>query len=314
MKILIVGAGTIAKEYVKALLAQQITPIVIGRGEAKVTQLKKEYPHVEAYPGGLENWLGQNQPPKYAIVATPIDYLAKATQTLINAGCQNLLVEKPLTYSALEAQELSQLAKEKDARVHIAFNRRSYRSVKEARKLIEKDGGVCSFHFDFTEAIFRIDETKFNTESQRHWGIANSSHVIDTAFYLGGKPNWIEAHQYGKAINWHPAGSIFTGIGETTEGVPFTYHANWGCPGRWSIEIMTPKRKLLFSPMEKLHQQLKDSFKIELVELNYSLDTDYKPGFYLQLKEFMDKPGYKCLMNADELVDELRQLNEIFGY
>lgn len=312
MKILVAGSGVIAKEYVKALLGQQLQPIVVGRGEANVSKLQEEFPQVEAHSGGLENWLAGNKPPQHAIVALPIDNLADATELLLKAGVSSILAEKPLTYSTEEVRKLTDLASRRNARVFVAFNRRNYVSVREAQKLIESDGGVSSFHFDFTEAIFRIDETKFSAESQKHWGIANSSHVIDTAFYLGGKPAWLEARQYSKAIEWHPAGSIFTGMGETENGVPFTYHANWGCPGKWNIEIMTPERKLLFSPMERLHQQVKGGFKVELVDMDYSKDTDFKPGFWQQVKSWIQEG--EELMGLDELAEELKLNRQIFNY
>ena len=41
---------------------------------------------------------------------------------------------------------------------------------------------------------------KYDSETNFYWGIANSSHVIDTAFYLGGKPKWINCEQQGKEI------------------------------------------------------------------------------------------------------------------
>lgn len=312
MNVLVAGSGVIAREYLKVLLAKQLQPIVVGRGEANILKVQRDFPQVEAKSGGLQNWLLTNNPPQHAIVALPIENLVDATEALLESGVKSILVEKPFTYSLAEAQKMCDLADRKNAKVLVAFNRRNYVSVIEARKLIEKDGGVSSFHFDFSEAIFRIDETKFSTDSQMHWGIANSSHVIDTAFYLGGKPAWMEARQYGKSVAWHPAGSIFTGIGETTGGLPFSYHANWGCPGKWNIEIMTPKRKLLFSPMERLHQQAKGGFKVDLLDLDYSPDINYKPGFYKQVSNWLNES--ELLMSLKDFEDELVVYKKIFNY
>lgn len=313
MQILIVGAGKIARHYVDVLETLGHRALVIGRGREKLDELKAQYPGAETHSGGLENWLEKNQPPRYAIIATPIDHLAAATKALLQAGCKNILVEKPLTYRTEEANALAGLAREKEARVHIAFNRRSYVAVQKAKELIEVDGGVSSFHFDFTEASFRIDPANYSEETNLLWGIANSSHVIDTAFFLGGKSAWMECRQYGNAIDWHPAGSIFTGMGETETGVPFTYHANWGCPGKWNIEIMTPNRKLMFSPMERLHQQLKGGFKVELVELDYDRDIDFKPGFYHQVEGFVND-DLGSLMQVDEIIEKIDSINNILNY
>jgi predicted dehydrogenase len=311
VKVLIVGAGIIAEEYIKVLLAQDKTPVVITRGEEKARKIKRIYPEIEVKSGGLENVIIDFDLPRYAIIATPVENLASCTKLLIKAGCENILVEKPLTYFEQEADEIKQLSKLQRANVFIAFNRRSYQSVIKAKELIHSDGGVFSFHFDFTEAIFRIDPINYDSLTTKYWGIANSSHIIDTAFYLGGKPTWIECKQYGNKVGWHPAGSIFTGMGETEDSIPFTYHANWGAPGRWNIEIMTANRKLMFSPMERLKQQYKNSFVIEEVDTDYHLDNDFKPGFYRQVSSFLNNEE---LFSINDLGNEISILNKIFNY
>lgn len=311
IKVLIVGAGIIAQEYVKVSIAQNFTPVVITRGQLKAKQLHDLYPHVKVETGGLENFLYNNECPLYAIVAAPVEYLATATKLLINNGCKHVLVEKPLTLNIDEASEILRLSKDNNCEVVIAFNRRSYQSVIHAKKLIQNDGGISSIHFDFTEAIFRIDPGNYTEDVTKFWGIANSSHVIDTAFYLAGKPKWIECRQYGNSVAWHQAGSIFTGFGETEYNVPFTYHSNWGAPGRWNIEVMTPKRKLMFSPMERLKQQVENSFFIEEVETDYDLDIKFKPGFYWQVQQFFMGKGTFAL---SELESEMAILNRIFNY
>lgn len=312
LEVLIVGAGPIASEYVKVVHDLGHFPIVIGRGQSNVDKVKQMYPNSSVHAGGLTNWLVVNKPPEIAIVATTIDQLADSSKELIQAGVRRILVEKPLTYSFDEANSLKEIAAKADAKIYIAFNRRSYASVLKAKQLIREDGGVSSFRFDFTEAIFRIDPNNYSQLTTNLWGIANSSHVIDTAFYLGGKPKNIECKHYGNAIDWHTSGSIFTGIGETVEGVPFSYHSDWGCPGKWNIEIMTPKRKLMLSPMEQLHQQLAGGFKVELVDLDYQVDILYKPGFYRQTKDIIE--GNDAGMSLSLLGDELILLNKIFNY
>lgn len=316
MEVAVVGAGSIARAYVKVLEKLGVDTIVIGRGQFNVDTMGQEFPSIKAVSGGLDKWLENNQAPKYAIVATPIDNLATNTMRLLENGCKYILAEKPLTYSENESREIAARAKKNEAKVFVAFNRRNYTSVLKGNEIIESDGGVKSFHFDFTEAIFRIDETKFSEESQKFWGIANSSHVIDTAFYLCGFPKSMESRVYGNAVKWHPSGSIYTGLGETMEEVPFTYHANWGCPGKWNLEIMTEKRRLFYSPMERLHEQPLNSFKKEFVELDYSLDIEFKPGFYRQVQELLSAESREAinLFNLEDLEGELAMHNQIFSY
>lgn len=310
MRVLVVGAGLIAGEYVKVLQALGHNPLVVGRGEEKLSVLRNQYPGVEAAGGGLDQWLQQNEAPSHAIVATPVETLAECVRLLLNAGTGAILVEKPLTFSHAEAARLASLAKEKGAAVQVAYNRRSYASVTRAKELIAADGGVTSFHFNFTEALFRIDPARYHYDTLSHWGLANSSHVIDTAFYLCGFPESINCSANGQGISWHPSGTVFTGSGMAGKS-PFSYHADWGAPGRWNIEIMTPHRKLMFSPMERLKQQPENSFAVEEVDAGYQADTDFKPGFFRQTQRFLEGED---IFPLPDLQAEIILLNKIFNY
>lgn len=314
--ILIVGAGLIAREYINVVNALGYRPIVIGRSKEKVDKLSKANPNIVVYSGGIEKWLQNNIPPEKSIVATQVEYLADVTKMLLKNNVSNVLVEKPLAYKINEIQEIIDLSNAIGGKVFVGYNRRTYQSVQAALQLIQKDGGVSSFHFDFTEAVFRINPENYSRLSNTYWGIANSTHVIDTVFYLCGQPKWIEAKRYGQAVHWHPAGSIFLGIGETINSIPFSYHANWGSPGRWKIEIMTPYRKLFFSPMEKLFMQEASSLSKKLVELDYAIDSEFKPGFYHQVKNWLENDLDVFTSNIDlqNHIQQLKFVNQIFGY
>ena len=68
----------------------------------------------------------------------------------------------------------------------------------------------------------------------------------------------------------------------------FSYHANWEAPGRWSVEILTPKHRLYFKPMETLQIQEIGSVAVNPVQIDDTLDKEFKPGLYLQVKSFLD--------------------------
>lgn len=311
-KILLIGAGNIGRVYLKILFDLGRDFTVVVRNESKASILRNEYPNVDIRSGGVQS-INTITDYTHAIISTQIEYLAEIAMYLIKKGIKYLLVEKPLTYKVELIDDIIKIASSNDSLVYVAFNRRNYRSVEKAKEIINKDGGLSSVKFDFTEAIFRIDETKFSAESKFFWGIANSSHVIDTVFYLTGYPNDLTIHQSGNGVEWHSSGSIFMGMGTTDKGVPFSYHADWGCPGRWSIEIQTPKRKLIFSPMEILKEQKAGTFAINEVEIDYKFDLNYKPGFFHQTKAFLGNRGEK-LMEISELRKALPHYYKIFGY
>jgi len=181
---------------------------------------------------------------------------------------------------------LIEVVNETNSTLLLAYNRRFYSSVLKAQEIILEDGGVKSFNFEFTEWSHSI-KTLVKTKAElQTWFLGNSSHVIDTAFYLGGKPKNICCFVSG-SLDWHPKSSNFVGAGETQYGALFNYQANWAAPGRWVIEIITEKHRLLFKPLEKLQIQNIGSVLTDPVVLDDMLDTRYKPGLYLQTKNFI---------------------------
>lgn len=314
MKILIVGAGSIAREYLKVCLAQGHDPVVVGYGEVNVDLARDINPSCEFHIGGLENYLKKHERnlPDTAIVSTPIETLYGHVRLLLNLGCSRILVEKPLVFTEQEANELAILAKQNNSNVFIAFNRRFYSSVRKAMSIIESDGGLSSMFFDFTEAIHRISKQKYDHRTLRNFGIANSSHVLDTAFFLAGMPRNMYASAEG-SLPWHPDGSVFTGNGVTVKNVMFSYHANWSSAGRWSIQLMTPRRKLILCPMEKLQMQELGSFEISYVDIHDNLDIEFKPGFYRQVEAFLNDDK-SSLLDINHLGILIRQMRIVFNY
>ncbi len=122
---------------------------------------------------------------------------------------------------------------------------------------------------------------------KEQWLLHNSTHVMDLAFYLGGRPKEISCYTAG-SLNWHPSGSIYSGAGITENGALFSYQANWESPGRWGVEVLTKKHRLILRPLERLHIQNIGSVAVEEVSLEDELDKKFKPGLYLQVQAFVE--------------------------
>ena len=226
---------------------------------------------------------------------------------------KNILVEKPAGVNSVEINQLAKETKNKNARVFVAYNRRFYSSTIKAKKIIKNDGGVSSFHFDFTEWLHLVEETKVSIKVKNYWFIANSSHVVDLAFYLCGKPDKISYYTAG-SLDWHPAASVFAGAGITKNNVLFTYNANWGAPGRWGVEIMTNKHRLILRPLEKLQIQKHGSIHIDSVnDINYSLDEDYKPGLFLQTSNLLNL-NYENMIDIQQFNSMMKVYNKMTNY
>ncbi len=291
-KVLLVGTGYMAREYLKVLVSLENEVVIVGRNKEKIQALQKDYSQFKYFSGGLDKFLEHNlELPQFAINATSINQLKITSLQLLEAGIKYLLLEKPGDITLSGLNEINQKAKSCSAKVLIAYNRRHYSSISTLIQQIEIDGGITSAHFEFTEWVHTIDPVIYDTHSLQKWIISNSSHVIDTVFYLIGIPKELHATVRGKnVIDWHPSGSIFTGEGLSVKDIPFTYHSNWEGPGRWAIEISTRKRRFYLKPMEKLQQQLKGSVQVIDIKIDDRLDKEYKAGLFLQTK---------CFLNAD---------------
>ena len=279
-----------AREYLVVLKAMKKDVIVVGRGKENIELLKSEFPEFAFMDGGLKKYLDETKEiHEYAINATSANQLSSTTKMLLNFGVKSILLEKPGDLFLKGLMEIESLSFQKLANVYIAFNRRFYSSIQALKKEVINDGGILSAHFEFTEWAHTIDHNKFDHEVLHKWIVSNSAHVIDTIFYLIGKPNSMHNMISGEGLlPWHSSGSIFIGMGKSVNNIPFSYHSNWNSAGRWAIEVSTAKRRFYLKPMEKLFAQKLGTVSLDEIEVDDALDTNYKPGLYSQVQKFLD--------------------------
>ena len=308
----LIGTGPMSIEYCKVLKARKIDFQVIGRGQKSA---KSFYDITEINPsvGGVENFLSKN-PIKcsHAIVSVGVEELSSVTCKLIDYGIENILVEKPAGLNITQINTILEKALENQSKVFVAYNRRFYSSVIKAKEIICNDGGLLSFNFEFTEWSHEIEKLKKKKGIKESWFLGNSTHVVDLSFYLGGSPKKISTYSSG-SLKWHPSSSIFSGSGISSKNALFTYNANWQSPGRWSVEFLTKKHRLILKPLEKLQIQEIGSIEIENFEnIDYSMDESYKAGLYYMIKSFLGSTENLCTIK--EHSDNCKYYNMIANY
>lgn len=302
----IIGAGAIAREYAKVLKALGREYICIGRGEDTAKEFE-EKTGVKALTGGLDKFLpSKPELPEAAIVAVNEKWHVETNIALMRYGVKRILCEKPGFFAPQELDAAEDVRKECNAEVYLAYNRRFFASTLAAEKIIEDDGGLLSFNFEFTEWAHLFDNMNVPREDLAYIFFANSTHVVDLAFFLGGEP--VEMSCYGKDSNaWHKPIN-FSGAGVSGKGALFSYNANWNAPGRWAVELLTAKHRIYLKPMEQLQLQDKGSVKVYPVEIDDHLDKEYKPGFYLETKAFLEGDVARlCSMES-----QLRHVKDIY--
>lgn len=285
----LIGTGLMGIEYAKVLKALNVDFKAIGRSKKSVVEFEEKTGH-HAILGGLTLYL-KNKPPKpeAVIVAVGIEALTNVCLELLEYGVKTILQEKPGVGWITEITDLVKVSQDCKAKVLLAYNRRFYSSILKAEEIIKDDGGISSFNFEFTEWSHTIENLVKTKVEHNTWLMGNSSHVIDTAFFLGGIPKELSSFRAGEnQLSWHPSGAIYVGAGVSDKGALFSYQANWVAPGRWSIEFLTRRHRLYFKPMESLQIQEIGSVAINPVEINNKLDIDFKPGLYLQTKSFLE--------------------------
>lgn len=310
--VLLVGAGPMAIEYAKVLTTLGIKLTVVGLSQASAQKFK-DATGVDVSIGGIDAWLENraNVIPSHTVVAVGEKWIGGVAQSLLNRGAQSILLEKPGGYDVSDIRDVNKKAQEKNADVFVAYNRRYYASVMAAKKIVLEDGGIRSFSFEFTEWSHVIGSLQKEAGVKEQWFLSNSSHVIDLAFHLGGIP--VSMHNYtAGSLEWHPQASIFAGAGITNKGALFSYQANWAAPGRWGLELLTNKHRLIFRPIEELQIQKIGSVVAEKLSLNDQFDRNYKPGLYNLVRIFIENQS-DLLVSIAEQVDMLEIYLRIRG-
>lgn len=314
MPIWLIGAGTMALAYSEVLEELSVPYKAIGRGE-KSAQSFFSKTGIKPSTGGVDAYL-KNKPavPDFVIVSVGVEKLSEVTILLLEYGIKNILVEKPAAITKKDLIKLQKTALENKASVWVGYNRRYYSSVFEVRKIIENDGGVASFNFEFTEWSHIIKDLKKGKSVLEKWFLGNSTHVVDLAFHLGGIPEELYSITSG-SLGWHPSAAIFAGAGRSSTGALFSYRANWCAPGRWGVEILTTgNSKLILCPMEQLQIQKTGSVHVEKYPLNDKQDLDFKPGILLQIKAFLTGEHSTYLCSLDDQVKLINFYNKIANY
>ena len=308
----LVGAGQMAIDYHRVLSSLCEELLVIGRSQASADSFSRATGS-RVVTGGIDAFL-ETFPscPDAVVVSVSVEQLAPTTLALLDFGVKKILVEKPGGTNSEEIAAVADAAKSQDAVVMVAYNRRYYASVRRARELIQEEGGVTSFAFEITEWSHVIQNHDKDVRTMHSWFLGNTTHVVDTAFFLGGKPEELEVFTSG-SLRWHPASSIFAGAGRTRSGALFSYWGNWEAPGRWSLDVTTLQRRYIFRPFEKLHVQEIGSIGFSEVEVDYSMEEGFKPGLYLQCKDFLEG-NYALMCSIDEQAEMSRIYERMAGY
>lgn len=310
----VVGYGNMGKQYVKALRALGVGRIRVCSRSAGPLEELQGVAGVETVTGGFERLECHPQLDELGIVATPVALLVAVAERLALLGFRRLLVEKPVSLWSSETERVAETLERQSMQVACAYNRVAYPSFHEVRARVAQEGGITSCTYAFTEMIKPDWPEYFPPEELARWGIANSLHVIGMAHGLIGLPASWRGHRSG-ALSWHPTGAIFVGSGISKQGIPFSYQADWGSTGRWSVEVHTAVSSYRLCPLEQVYRRttaLGDWENVPVVVFA----PNVKAGFVEQVAYNLGLPINLLPMSPSlfETAALTRYGEQIFGY
>lgn len=308
----LIGSGDISEHYFKVLKSKNRNITIIGRSKKSCNKLEHKINNY-VISGGLEVFLKNNpEVPDYVIVAVNIEELTNVCNRLIKFGVKKILCEKPCSLELKELIALEKKIRKNFVTFSIVYNRRFYETVQNAKKIIKKDGGLLSINFQFNEKIKDIYKKGYSKKVLSRLLIVNSSHLIDLVFFIEDS-NLIKLNTFtaGK-LAWHKSASIFNGHAKTINGTIISYHANWNSSGRWSLELMTKKSKIILNPLETL-TVFNHSGKSKIIKNKKNLDINFKAGFY-QMIDLFENNKLKDFCSIQDQIQNIKIYNKIGNY
>jgi hypothetical protein len=295
--IYIIGTGRIARQYVIALRQIGRNYLVIGRSKSSVDAFNSEM-NENALSGGLSNLKIEED--SFFINCVGIPDLHNVNVEISRFDPKLVLVEKPV-YTSVKLAEKHAKWYEGRSEYVVATNRIFYDSVRELRRLLEKDCPV-SCHFEFNERLYLIDPKDWNADILMNWTLANSVHVIHTVFSLIGLPCLVNLNKVNCKTDMTRY-DLFTGHGKTHLDVLFSFNSNSMVKGSWFIEIKSLNHVYRLSPMEELYVD---------DELVVSESPGAKPGFLNMLNSFILLQK-KDFSTVSDFTKEIIDLKEIYA-
>ncbi|MBX2809544.1 MAG: Gfo/Idh/MocA family oxidoreductase [Cellvibrionaceae bacterium] len=208
----IVGAGYISEFHVKSLQRQDNTQLVsiCDLNEAAAKRLAGAQEGVQVYTD-LDTMLAEANLDVVHILTQP-DSHAFLAQKVLEAGC-HVLLEKPVTVNAQEAEELATLADEKNRTVAVNHNFVFSRPFNALRKVIDKGelGPLKSIRVVWKKMLPQMNLGPWNLWMLRKPGnilFETGSHSLSELLAVIGEPPQID-HVETLLPKPLPSGSVF---------------------------------------------------------------------------------------------------------
>lgn len=281
-KVVIIGAGYMAREHIKALKGVDADlPVgIMGQTKTKVDAVMRDF----NIPICAESV-------KELYEKTKADAVIIAVNELASAGVVDdalnypwvLLAEKPVSLEVSIAKKIELKRAKLNRQIYIAMNRRQYASTRRSATLLQDDESRRVIEVHDQENIIAAFDNNTPNAVISSWMVANSIHLIDY-FNIFCRGRLVSVRINSELDTQNP---FFTSSYiEYDSGDIGIYTALWNAPGPWSVKITTQHQMLEMRPLERLERQIFPHKQKQIVELP-DYDKIHKPGLFIQISELI---------------------------
>lgn len=193
IKTALVGFGSVAKNMHAPLISVcddlELVAVVERSGETA----KEKYPDIEIFKS-LEDLLSADLA-ELIVIVTPNEFHFQQAKMALEAG-KHVVVDKPVTISSTEAEELKKIAESKNLVLSVFQNRRWDGDIRTIQKILAEGilGRIVHFesHFDRFRPNL-VDNWREKDVPGNGITYDLGTHLVDQAVMLFGKPKWVYA-------------------------------------------------------------------------------------------------------------------------
>ncbi|MFN7171940.1 MAG: Gfo/Idh/MocA family protein [Fimbriimonadaceae bacterium] len=292
MKAVVVGAGRWGMNLVRTLAEMGALEAVVDANEANLNKVKESVPDVHTF-GTLEEALGSTSGP--VLIATPAQTHYELASKAMEAG-RDVFVEKPITLSAKEAEQLVKLADSKGATLMVGHLLLYQPAIGFIHDYIAngKLGRVYSLHQE------RLNLGKARNVENALWSLG--VHDVAVLLYLaGGAPESV-AGVGQAALNPAIQDDFYVHM-TFSNGVQAHLHTGWLWPERRRrLTVVGEKGMLVFDELAQqvtLHRKTIDENLNNQDEGEEIVFENSDPPLRLELEHFLNCCQTKQVAKSD---------------
>lgn len=291
----LIGCGNAAHFHAEVITAMnhKISAVSARPSSSRISDFARKYNAAYTY----ERW--QDMIRKEAIdaliVAVSWDQTELIADEIIKTGIP-CLIEKPVALSSERLERIISDTVGVNKKVLVAYNRRFYDFVPQLKKAIEA-GRLVSIELNFPEAA-ELMIKKFGRGILNHVLLYMTSHWLDLLLYLIGEVKIHYLHKWKSPEN--DTYSAYNGILYSLRyDVPIHLQINFNSPSQTSMTFNFTDAIYKLCPMEILTvyrgiECIEPDSKVKIrrympkVSETCITGTDFKPGFYSQMQNFIN--------------------------